>query len=78
MSQLAFASFSYAVTEYKPTYGAVFSEYLGEYTHWSYTDIDIVLGDLALFLDRSELQVLLQLVYAHTHSKVGSGDMFNA
>ena len=35
--QLVFSTYSYIVTEYKPAYGAVFAEYLTEYSHWSYT-----------------------------------------
>ena len=55
MFQLAFQHYSYIVTEYKPTLGTVFAPYLTGYSHWSYTDIDLMVGDLPLFLDRSEL-----------------------
>ena len=43
MQQL-FYEYRYIVTEYKPAYGAVFEPYLANYSHWSYTDIDLVLG----------------------------------
>ena len=52
----AFQNFAYIVTEYKPTLGVVFAEYLRPYSHWSYTDIDLMAGDLPLFLERSELE----------------------
>ena len=49
--QRAFREFSYIVTEYKPTHGTVFADYLADYSHWSYTDIDLLVGDLPLFLE---------------------------
>ena len=58
MFQLAFQHYSYIVTEYKPTHGAVFAEYLSEYTHWSYTDIDMLIGDLPLYLELEELAAM--------------------
>ena len=36
-------------------HGTVFSSFLENYSHWSYTDIDLVMGDLPLFLDAEEL-----------------------
>jgi hypothetical protein len=38
--QLAPAS----LPEFKPTWGWVFGEYLSEYSHWTYTDADVVFG----------------------------------
>ena len=32
--RMAFREFSYIVTEYKPTHGTVFAEYLRGYSHW--------------------------------------------
>ena len=40
--QQAFQHFAYIVTEYKPTLGTVFAQYLQDYSHWSYTDIDLM------------------------------------
>mgnify|MGYP007078116558 CR=1 FL=1 len=56
--QQAFRDFAYIVTEYKPTHGTVFADFLahGGYTHWSYTDLDMVMGDLPVFIEREELQ----------------------
>ena len=49
--QLAFREFAYIVTEYKPTHGTVFEDYLTAYTHWSYTDIDMLIGDLPMHIE---------------------------
>lgn len=54
--QIAFREFAYIVTEYKPTHGTVFADYLKAYSHWSYTDIDMLMGDLPLHIERYELQ----------------------
>lgn len=40
----------------KPTHGVVFAEYLTRYSHWSYTDIDMLIGDLPLHIEREELE----------------------
>ena len=44
------------VAEYKPAFGSVFAQYLANYTHWGYSDLDVVLGDLSRFVSRSELR----------------------
>mmetsp|Transcript_57675 Transcript_57675/g.132409 ORF Transcript_57675/g.132409 Transcript_57675/m.132409 type:complete len:601 (-) Transcript_57675:395-2197(-) len=44
------------VAEYKPAYGSIFNEWFGNYTHWGYSDMDVVLGQVARFIERSELQ----------------------
>ncbi len=54
--RIAFREFAYIVTEYKPTHGAVFADYLKAYSHWSYTDIDMLIGDLPLYIDVDELE----------------------
>ena len=53
--QVAFREFAYIVTEYKPTHGTVFADYLKGYSHWSYTDIDMLIGDLPLHIQLDEL-----------------------
>ena len=53
--QIAFREYSYIVTEYKPTHGTVFADYLTPYSHWSYTDIDMLIGDLPLHIEHDEL-----------------------
>lgn len=43
------------VAEYKPAFGSIFARYLKKYTHWGYCDLDMVLGNLPLFLEHDEL-----------------------
>ena len=43
------------VAEYKPAFGSIFSHYLQNYTHWGYSDLDILLGDVSRFVSRKEL-----------------------
>jgi len=43
------------VAEYKPAFGTIFEGLLTNYTHWGYADLDIILGHLPRFLERSEL-----------------------
>jgi len=43
------------VAEYKPAYGSIFGEWLYNYSHWGYSDMDIVLGQVARFVERAEL-----------------------
>jgi len=48
-------AYPYALVEYKPTFGHVFAEYLVEYSHWGYSDLDIVFGDLSRWITADEL-----------------------
>ena len=50
------------VAEYKPAFGAIFSQYLINYTHWGYSDLDVILGDVAAFISRSELMTTTSCV----------------
>ena len=43
------------VAEYKPAFGAIFAAHLKPYTHWGYCDLDMVIGNLLLFVETSEL-----------------------
>ena len=43
------------LVEYKPATGHVFADYLGEYTHWGYSDLDIAWGDLPRWITPDEL-----------------------
>ena len=52
---LMFGKWPRLVAEYKPAYGEVFERWLGNYTHWGYTDFDTILGQLPRFIERSEL-----------------------
>lgn len=40
-----------SLSEFKPAWGWVFGEYLSEYTHWTYTDTDVVFGQLDKWLN---------------------------
>ena len=33
-----------SLSEFKPTWGWVFGEYLHKYSHWTYTDADVIFG----------------------------------
>ena len=48
-------AYPYALVEYKPTFGHVFAEFLTDYTHWGYSDLDIVFGDLSRWITDDEL-----------------------
>ena len=43
------------VAEYKPALGSVFASYLKAYSHWGYCDLDMVIGNLPLFVEQAEL-----------------------
>jgi len=43
------------VAEYKPAFGSIFEQYISDYSHWGYCDLDMVLGNLPLFIEQSEL-----------------------
>eukprot|EP01038_Epipyxis_sp_PR26KG_P018453 gene18453-26021_t len=43
------------LVEIKPMLGDLFSEYLKHYTHWSYTDPDIVWGNIAEWVEVNDL-----------------------
>ena len=53
------------VAEYKPSFGTVFEDFLGDYSHWGYADLDMVLGNLPLFMERDELQREDIVTYAY-------------
>lgn len=36
----------YYIVEFKPALGWLFREYLGEYSHWAYGDLDVLFGDM--------------------------------
>jgi len=53
--RLMFEKWPRLVAEYKPTFGSVFASYLKGYTHWGYCDLDMVIGNLPLFIEQAEL-----------------------
>ncbi|KAL7560551.1 hypothetical protein ACA910_001421 [Epithemia clementina (nom. ined.)] len=48
--------YPYTLVEYKPAYGYIFEELLKQlyYTHWGYTDLDMVFGDLGRHIEEEE------------------------
>jgi len=43
------------VAEYKPAFGTIFEQYITDYSHWGYCDLDMVIGNLPLFIEHKEL-----------------------
>lgn len=54
--RLLFERWPRLIAEYKPTFGTVFEDFLGDYSHWGYADLDMVIGNLMLFMERAELE----------------------
>lgn len=44
----------YTLVEYKPALGHIFADYLHGYSHWAYSDLDIVWGDMGRHLTQSD------------------------
>ena len=44
----------YILVEYKPAFGHIFAEYLKDYSHWGYSDLDVVFGDMSRWIDDDE------------------------
>src|SRR4051794_14757515 len=42
--------FPYKLTDFKPLLGTIFSSEISQYSHFGFTDLDIVYGDLGNFL----------------------------
>ena len=40
----------YKLCDFKPAYGAIFSDYIIDYTFWGQSDVDVILGNLQNFL----------------------------
>lgn len=45
----------YGLVEFKPALGHIFQDYISNYTHWGYSDIDILFGDLGRWITPDEL-----------------------
>lgn len=52
------------LVEIKPMMGDLFREHLTQYTHWSYTDPDIIWGNLADWVDEADLKRFDVVTYA--------------
>jgi hypothetical protein len=48
-------NYPYVMVEFKPALGHVFKHYLEGYTHWGYSDLDIMFGDLERWITPDEL-----------------------
>ena len=46
------------LVEFKPTIGVVFREYLEDYSHWAFGDLDVLMGRADAFLEADELENL--------------------
>lgn len=46
----------YKLCDYKPLYGEVYAEYIGEYDFWGHCDLDILWGDIRKFLTEDIFQ----------------------
>lgn len=46
----------YKACDYKPLYGLIFEDYVGEYQYWAHCDFDLIFGDLQAFFDAYELE----------------------
>jgi len=53
--QYAFPLLSQSARVSQPAFGSIFSNYLKHYTHWGYCDLDMLIGNLPMFIERSEL-----------------------
>lgn len=40
----------YKMCDFRPAYGIIFEDYLGEYDFWGYGDMDVIYGDLSKFI----------------------------
>lgn len=49
-------NYPYLLVEYKPALGHIFQDYIQGYTHWGYSDLDILFGDLPRWITQEELK----------------------
>jgi hypothetical protein len=46
--------YPYVLVEFKPALGHIFADYLKDYSHWGYSDLDILFGDLGRWITPDE------------------------
>ena len=46
--------YPYILVEYKPAFGHIFADYIQDYSHWGYSDLDVVFGDVTRWIDDDE------------------------
>lgn len=47
--------YPYVMVEFKPALGHIFEKFLTQYTHWGYSDLDMMVGDLERWITPDEL-----------------------
>lgn len=45
----------YKICDYRPMFGKIFEDYLGEYDYWANCDMDMIFGDLRKFFNENDL-----------------------
>ena len=48
--------YPYCLVEFKPALGHIFADYIGGYSHWGYSDLDMLYGDLGRWITPDELK----------------------
>lgn len=46
----------YKCCDFKPIYGAIFSDYISSYEYWGHCDFDMIFGDVFSFLEKNNYQ----------------------
>ena len=54
-TQMLMKLFPYALVEFKPCLGVIFSDYLSTYSHWALADIDVLVGKMHTMITPSIL-----------------------
>lgn len=62
-----FTSRPYTLCQFKPAYGHIFSSYIpnATYSHWAYSDLDIIFGDLPRHITNEELSDFDIVTYSY-------------
>ncbi|MBE5935396.1 MAG: hypothetical protein E7262_06350 [Lachnospiraceae bacterium] len=48
--------YAYKLSDFKPVFGIILSDFLKDYEYWGYCDLDIILGDLSAFITEDILE----------------------
>jgi len=60
-----FNAHPYTLVEFKPAYGHIFQNYIKDYSHWGYADLDMIFGDLVEWISPDELNDFDITTYGH-------------
>ncbi len=55
--------------DYKVAYGYIFSEYISEFSHWGFGDLDLIYGDLEHFIS-DEMLIKFDKIYSLGHLSI--------